>query len=281
MKFLEIFVYELISIYFLIIIIIYHKFRKLRLINRFNDNIYYFNNKNQSMNTILKLKKVVYSVILGNYDKIKTINIQNGYDYFLFSDVYNNISIKTNWTILPIPEDVKNLNVTKVKKQRFIKLHPHLYFKNYDLSIYIDATFAITGDLNEFLLRTLSSKFYIYSFEHPYRNNIIEETFAVVRSKKEKNETTKIIRERYNREKFPDNSGLIESCLIIRKHNEKNCINVMENWFEEIKTYSHRDQLSFNYIIWKKKYRIKYINKIFALQYFKQYKHLSTKLLHK
>ena len=33
MKFLEIFVYELISIYFLIIIIIYHKFRKLRLID--------------------------------------------------------------------------------------------------------------------------------------------------------------------------------------------------------------------------------------------------------
>ena len=152
MKFLEIFVYELISIYFLIILIIYYKFRKLRLINRFNDNIYYFNNKNQSMNSILKLKKVVYSVILGNYDKIKTINIQNGYDYFLFSDVYNNISIKTNWTILPIPEDVKNLNVTKVKKQRFIKLHPHLYFKNYDLSIYIDATFEITGDLNEFLI---------------------------------------------------------------------------------------------------------------------------------
>ena len=152
MKFLEIFVYELISIYFLIILIIYHEFRKLRLINRFNDNIYYFININQSMNSILKLKKVVYSVILGNYDKIKTINIQNGYDYFLFSDVYNNISIKTNWTILPIPEDVKNLNVTKVKKQRFIKLHPHLYFKNYDLSIYIDATFAITGDLNEFLL---------------------------------------------------------------------------------------------------------------------------------
>ena len=250
MKFLEIFVYELISIYFLIILIIYYKFRKLRLINRFNDNIYYFNNKNQSMNSILKLKKVVYSVILGNYDKIKTINIQNGYDYFLFSDVYNNISIKTNWTILPIPEDVKNLNVTKVKKQRFIKFHPHLYFKNYDLSIYIHATFEITGDLNEFLLRTLSSKFYIYSFEHPSRKNIIEETFAVVRTKKEKNETIKIIRERYNREKFPDNSGLIESCLIIRKHNEKNCINLMENWFEEIKTYSHRDQLSFNHYIY-------------------------------
>ena len=113
------------------------------------------------MNAIFKLKKVVYSVILGKYDEIKTINIQNGYDYFIFSDVYNKTSVKTNWTILPIPEEVKNLNITDVKKQRFIKLHPHLYFKNYDLSIYIDATFTITGDLDEFLLRTLSSKYYI------------------------------------------------------------------------------------------------------------------------
>ena len=90
-------------------------------------------------------------MILGHYDEIKTIYIQNGYDYFLFSDVYNNNLIKTNWTILPIPEDVKNMNISDVKKQRYIKLHPHLYFKNYDLSIYIDATFSLVGDLDEFL----------------------------------------------------------------------------------------------------------------------------------
>ena len=267
MKFSNIFFYELISIYFLII---YNEFIKLRLNNRFNDYIYYFNDKNKSMNSILKLKKVVYSVILGNYDEIKAINIQKGYDYFLFSDIYNNTFIKTNWTILPIPEEVKNLNITSVKKQRYIKLHPHLYFKNYDLSIYIDATFSITGDLDIFLLRSLSSKYYIYSLEHPLRNNITAETFAVVRAFKEKNSTSKIIRERYMKENFPDNSGLIESCLIIRKHNEKNCINLMNDWFEEIKNYSHRDQLSFNFIIWKKKYSIKYINKNFALQYFNQ-----------
>jgi hypothetical protein len=212
------------------------------------------------MNSIFKLKKVVYSVILGNYDMIKTINIQKGYDYYLFSDVYNNTSIKTNWTILPIPEEVKNLNLSNVKKQRYIKIHPHLYFKNYDLSIYIDATFSITGDLDEFLLRTLSPKYYIYSFEHPARSNITTETFEIIRTFKEKNSTLKIIRERYIKENFPDNSGLIESCLIIRNHNEKKCINLMNNWFEEVKNFSHRDQLSFNYIIWKKKYRIKYIS---------------------
>ena len=42
----------------------------------------------------------------------------------------------------------------------------------------------------------------------------------------------------------------------------------MNNWFKEIKNYSYRDQLSFNYILWKNKYKIKYIVKNFALQYF-------------
>ena len=163
MKFSKIIFYELISTYFLII---YYKIRKLRLNNRFYDDIYYFNNKIKSMNAIFKLKKVVYSVILGKYDEIKTINIQNGYDYFIFSDVYNKTSVKTNWTILPIPEEVKNLNITDVKKQRFIKLHPHLYFKNYDLSIYIDATFTITGDLDEFLLLLKKFKKYLFYFTH-------------------------------------------------------------------------------------------------------------------
>ena len=45
----------------------------------------------------------------------------------------------------------------------------------------------------------------------------------------------------------------------------------MEKWFQEIKYYSHRDQLSFNYILWKFGNKIvKYISKNYALQYMSQ-----------
>ena len=43
----------------------------------------------------------------------------------------------------------------------------------------------------------------------------------------------------------------IEGALIVRKHNEKECVYLMEQWWEQIKNYSHRDQLSFNYVLWK------------------------------
>ena len=60
-----------------------------------------------------------------------------------------------------------------IKKQRFIKTHPHLFFKNYDLSIYIDTTFSIKGKLDEFLIRILTPKLSLYVLEHPERSTII------------------------------------------------------------------------------------------------------------
>ena len=100
----------------------------------------------------------------------------------------------------------------------------------------------------------------------------MDEIKEVIIVNKEKNSTGELIYQRYKKENFPDNRGLIESCFLIRKHNDKQCINIMEKWYEEVKNYSHRDQLSFNYIIWKNDIKMKYISKQFILQYFIQQK---------
>ena len=56
---------------------------------------------------------------------------------------------------------------------------------------------------------------------------------------------SEFIRKRYKNEKFPDNNGLIESCLIIRKHNEKDVILQMEKWYEEIENI----HIEINYLL--------------------------------
>jgi hypothetical protein len=38
---------------------------------------------------------------------------------------------------------------------------------------------------------------------------------------------------------------------MLRKHNDKDCIRLMEDWSNEVMNGSHRDQLSFNYCCWK------------------------------
>ena len=253
--------------------------------NYFNNSknigniIYNELNWTKKLQKIINLKKVIYTIILGSYDKPKSFNKQEGYDYFLFTDDNSIEQYKnTNWTLLKVPDEVKNLNLSRVKMQRFLKLHPHLYFKNYELSIYIDGTFIIKGNLDEFLLRILTPKFYFYTFEHPERNNIFQEIKKVVQLQKEKKSLGELLVKKYMEEKYPDNNGLIESCLLIRKHNDKQCINVMTKWYSEIKKYSHRDQLSFNYIIWKNEIKMKYISKEYALQYFNLHK---VHLIHK
>ena len=50
----------------------------------------------------------------------------------------------------------------------------------------------------------------------------------------------------------------------------------MNKWYEEIEKYSYRDQLSFNYVLWKEKDKIKYISKNYALEYFNQNYHLKV-----
>ena len=65
---------------------------------------------------------------------------------------------------------------------------------------------------------------------------------------------------KYIKEQYPPNNGLIVSGVMFRKHNEKDIIKCMELWWEELKYGSKRDQLSFNYSAWKQDIKFNYIS---------------------
>ena len=131
----------------------------------------YENNKNYK-DYLSSLNKVVYTVLLGNYDKIHAIKKEKGYDYFMFTDQNFQNERNLNWTILHLKKEGKLSKKNIFKKQRFYKMHPHLFFAKYDLSIYIDTSYEIKGKLDDFLIRILSPNLNIYLLEHPDRNNI-------------------------------------------------------------------------------------------------------------
>lgn len=77
-----------------------------------------------------KNKKVIYTCITNNYDTLKPITKKAGWDYICFTDS----NIKSDyWQIKPLPKEVETLPANK--KQRFVKLNPHLFLPQYDLSI--------------------------------------------------------------------------------------------------------------------------------------------------
>ena len=207
-----------------------------------------------------KNKKVVYTCIVGDYDTLKEPTyINNDFDYICFTDS-TNLNSKT-WKIRPLPKETENLS--QLKKQRYVKINPHKTLKDYDISIYVDGNITIKGDLNKFINGVMKENCSIYVPKHPVRQCIYDEAEAVIRIRKDKSEIVNPQIEGYRKEGFPKNYGLSQNNILLRKHNEKDCIKLMEDWFAELKDKSHRDQLSFNYVCWKNKdINITYIDKL-------------------
>lgn len=207
-----------------------------------------------------KNKKVIYTCITGGYDKlIDPSFITYDFDYICFTD---NLTITSNvWDIRPLPKEVDGL--TNVKKQRYVKINPHLLLNNYELSIWVDGNVLIKGDLNEFLIQNvIGNDSSVYVPTHPTRNCIYDEAKAVISMHKDTPEIVNPQIEKYKKEGFPKNYGLLQSNIMVRLHNEDDCIKIMKNWFSELKEHSHRDQLSFNYVLWKNKdVEITYLDK--------------------
>ena len=212
--------------------------------------------------------KVVYTCITGGYDSLLEPEfISEGFDYVCFTDDSN---IKSDvWQIKPLPEETKDLS--QVKKQRFVKINPHLLLKEYDLSIWVDGNVEVKNDLNDFISKKIKEDDIICVPTHPQRKCIYDEERVVLAMKKDVKENTQPQIERYKKEGFPKEYGLLQSNILVRRHNNTDCIKLMEDWFEEVKNGSHRDQLSFNYVAWKNKdIKITYLDKyIYKSQWFK------------
>lgn len=196
-----------------------------------------------------KNKLVVYTCITGGYDTLREIRyISPSIDYICFTD--NKALTSKTWKIKPLPSEL-NSEKSIVKKQRLIKILPHKWFSDYDASLWIDSNIEAIGDLYDFFAKYDLSKKFLYTNKHPSRDCLYREQLAVIRLNKDTFENTSSQINRYRDEGFPEHYGLAETNILLRAHNDKRCIKLMEAWAKEIREGSHRDQLSFNYCVWK------------------------------
>ena len=208
-------------------------------------------------------KVVIYTAITGNYDDLMIQPyVRDDFDYVCFTD---NPALESGlYDIRPIPEELNSLST--VKKQRCIKINPHLYLPEYDISVWLDGNTELRSNPLDFVDDNV-----IYIPEHPQRDCIYDEAKECIRQKKDIIEHINPQLNEYKKEGFPEHYGLVQSNIIIRKHNDKTCIKLMEDWWKEVKEKSHRDQLSFNYALWKNRdIKIKLLDKkIYDSPYFK------------
>lgn len=201
-------------------------------------------------------KICVYTCITGNYDDLKEVKIkEDNIDYICFT---NNKELTSNsWKIIYIEDN----SLDNHYLSRKIKMLGHPYIdKNYNLSIWIDASIIFKKSVNEFLNQYFDYQHdLLAACKHNARNSIKEEAQECIRLVKDKKEIIEKQLELYETEKFPDNLGLLEMTLIVKRHNNKLVKKTMELWFDMISKYSKRDQLSFMYCLYKTKLPFKEI----------------------
>ena len=192
-------------------------------------------------------KIAVYTSVFGNYDvgeepKAHPKNIDY---YFVSDDKPEGLSVY-QW--IDAREIVPDTIRSPIKRNRFVKMHPHLIFPQYQYSIYIDGNIQIQEDISSFLCDSASG---ISVFAHTRRDCIYYEALTIVNYRRV--QVLDVINQmsRYLEEKMPLHYGLPEMPVIARKHHHPACVQVMEIWWTEFEKESQRDQLSFMYAMWK------------------------------
>ena len=204
---------------------------------------------------------VVYTSIFGGYDDEVKQNLPSGWDWKCFSEK-NSLSIY---------ED-NNRNA-----KRF-KVLPHRYLKDYEYSIFVDGNMQVKGNIDELIdkyLKDANVAFFSHNNNHLDARNSAYEEAQTIFDLGEKNmkrtpergilnykDNPFVIQkqiEKYRLLRYPADNGLITGMVILRRHNEKDCIQAMEDWWTEIKYGSKRDQLSFNYVAWKNSLNFNYM----------------------
>jgi hypothetical protein len=202
-----------------------------------------------------KNRKVVYTAITGCYDELFTPEyINKDWDYICFTD--NPDLTSDFWQIRRMKESD---DLDSVKKARKYKIQPHRYLPEYQISLWVDGNFRIVGDIDEYI-KIYALKKSMMCMNHPDRDCVYQEAEAVVKLKKDAENIVSIQIKKYIEENYPKNNGMIASGILYRKHNDPVVKELMNEWWNEVIIMSCRDQLSFNYVCWKKDFHYSICN---------------------
>ena len=200
------------------------------------------------------MERVIYTVIVGGYDRLIEPQPFPGWDLVCFTDGRNTgLRAKlglSRWDIRPLPGDA----LDTFRHSRLPKILPHRYFPEYDYSVYIDGNARLLRDPTP-TLETLGWPKMAVS-EHPFRDTVLEEIDECIRQDKAPRDVLEAQRRAYLDDGIPNDLALLENNFLLRRHNDPDVIRLMEGWWEQMNTHSHRDQLSLPYVAWKQGFAI-------------------------
>lgn len=220
------------------------------------------------------MRKVIYTVIVGGYDDVRSLPSFPGWDFVLLTDrkpsFWKRLLRRSRWQV----RIFENPGLDLTRYSRLPKLKPHLFFPDHDYSVYIDGNARFERDPTE-LLEKLDWPDFAVS-EHPFRSNLYDEFSECSRMGYDAPDVFERQEAAYRTAGLSDPAPLYENNLILRRHNDSMVKKVGDFWFQELCDESKRDQLSLPYACWCKGFLPTTFPQSLKKQYFRTRSHHRT-----
>lgn len=189
---------------------------------------------------------VVYTGITGGKDSLRDPLVHTpGVKYVAFTD---DPKAKSKiWEIRHVSKAAPG-DAWRVAKQ--YKMLPHRYFSEYDISVWIDGSCSPVVSLHD-VIKLALQRHPIAFFQHPWRKCLYEEGWACIDQGRGSRPGILKQLNAYAAAGMPKNYGLVRGGVIFRRHKNAAVKKAMRLWWEQVCTWTPRDQVSFPYVCWR------------------------------
>ena len=193
-------------------------------------------------------KLVLYAAVFGKRSRYKKPIISGiDMDKILYTDLPQSL-LEDHAFYSVRKTNLDHLDL--VRRNRFMKICiPDEIFYNYEYSLYMDYKHPALVDFNN-ALNCLEPGSDIATMKHPRRDCIYEEGKVCIEKKKDNEKDILRALSFYRSENYPVHNGLRANWWLFRRHT-KEMRELSKLWWEQVKKYSCRDQISLPYVAWK------------------------------
>ncbi len=189
---------------------------------------------------------VVYTAVFGGYDDPPAVvHPDPEIDYIFFTE--------DEHAVVPAPWKLRAISRAHADPQRDarrVKLLPHLFVGEYEVSVWMDANCELHGlDAAGALALLEDADLAVPS--HQERSCLYDESEAVMELRLDLPEIVTRQMVEYRSLGFPAYFGLHATMFLVRRHLGQACRQFSHAWWRELQGHSKRDQLSFDFVRWK------------------------------
>ena len=204
------------------------------------------------------MRVCLYTALYGDYDVLRPVMPQawddpstsSGHaDCIAFTDRSSNAE---GWQVIVTPRPEPHPRM----QAKYFKLNPHECLRDYDLSVWVDASLRVHSphpvrDLARYVNPSTGSGAPVAFFPHRWRTTLADELAAHLPLRKYAGLPIREQVASYFADGYAEQTPLLECTCIVRRHNDRAVVALDEAWWGECRRWTYADQLSLPYVLWK------------------------------